>query len=251
MSEKLHKVLADAGLGSRRQIERWISEGRVTVDDRKAKVGDRVLRGVAVKVDGRPVAIRCETQAPRVLVYHKPSGEICTRQDPQQRPTVFRHLPTLPTGRWICVGRLDLNTSGLLLFTNRGELADRLMHPRTGIEREYLVRITPPLTGQQKSRLKRGVDLDGQPARVDRLDELRQGSGRNRWYRMVLTEGRYREIRRLCKSVGVTVSRLVRVRYGTVQLPRDQRPGVWRELDKGAIDRLVAVTQRGSDQPPA
>jgi len=241
VSEKLHKVLADAGLGSRRQIERWIAEGRVTVDDRKAHVGERVVRGVAIKVDGRPVSVRGEIQAPRVLLYHKPTGEICTRRDPQDRPTVFRHLPDLRTGRWICVGRLDLNTSGLLLFTNSGGLADRLMHPRAGIEREYLVRVTPPLTSEQKARLTRGLDLDGELARVDQLTDLRRGGGRNRWYRMVLTRGRYREIRRLCAAVGVAVSRLMRVRYGTVRLPRDQRPGVWQELDGGAVERLLAA----------
>lgn len=245
VNEKLHKVLADAGLGSRREIERWIAQGRVTVNNHPARIGQRVDQGARIKLDGRAIKwVRSSLRAPRVLAYHKPVGEICTRLDPDQRPTVFHRLPKLITGRWICVGRLDINTSGLLLFTDQGALADLLMHPRTGIEREYVVRVNPALTESARTQLLRGVNLDNRNARIIRLEELRQGSGRNQWYRMVLTEGRYREVRRLCDRVGVSVSRLARVRFGSVHLDRSQAPGSWRELNDAETRRLVRSTER-------
>jgi len=217
--------LAAAGLGSRRQIETWIEAGRVAVGGRMAKLGDRATPGDAITVDGQPVSLS-PAAASRVLLYHKPEGELVTRSDPEGRPTVFAKLPP---GRWIAVGRLDLNSAGLLLFTDDGELANRLMHPRYGIEREYQVRVHGPV---DLERLRRGVHLEDGEAAFDVIEPVdpRAGGSANRWYRVMLKEGRNREVRRMFEAVGARVSRLIRIRYGPIELPRDLAPGRWREV---------------------
>lgn len=231
MTEKLQKVLARAGLGSRRQIERWIEEGRLTVDGAPAHLGQRVGPESRIALDGRPVPLERLAPRHRILIYHKPEGEVCTRRDPEGRPTVFEHLPSLRAGRWITVGRLDVNSSGLLLVTDDGELANRLMHPSSGIEREYAVRVFGEVEESAVRRLTEGVMLEDGPARFESV-RFAGGSGANRWYHVVLKEGRKREVRRLWEAVGAQVSRLIRVRYGPVTLPRRLRPGKWQALDK-------------------
>jgi 23S rRNA pseudouridine2605 synthase len=221
-------------LGSRREIEGWIAAGRVTLNGSVAKLGDRAGPADTVLVDGRAVE-RAGASTPRVLLYNKPVGELVTRDDPQGRRTVFA---SLPPGRWIAVGRLDLNSSGLLLLTDSGELANRLMHPRYEMEREYHARVRGELTRQERERLLAGVTLDDGPARFDRIDELKPGEGSNRWYRVVLREGRNREVRRLFEALGHPVSRLARVRYGPVELPRDLASGRWRELPAKTVNGL-------------
>jgi 23S rRNA pseudouridine2605 synthase len=218
-------VLAAAGLGSRREIEGWISAGRVTVNGQVATLGDRAGIADVVAVDGKPVELRREAN-PRVLIYNKPVGELVTRSDPEGRPTVFSRLPP---GRWIAVGRLDLNSSGLLLFTDSGELANQLMHPRYELEREYLARVQG-LRIENLEKLRRGVDLEDGPARFEGIESQGKSQGANRWYRVALREGRNREVRRLFEAVGAKVSRLLRVRYGPIALPRDLAAGQWREL---------------------
>lgn len=242
---RLQKHLADLGFGSRRQIETWIEAGRISVNGKKAELGIRVGEGDVVRVDGQRVdktkSVRGDQ--PRVLCYHKPVGEICSRHDEQGRVSVFRALPSLNNGRWINVGRLDLNTSGLLLFANDGELCHRLMHPSREIDREYAVRIRGEVKPATLRALRAGVKLEDGTARF-RSIEKRGGSGANVWYHVVLTEGRTREVRRLWESQNVQVSRLIRVRYGPVPLPRDQRAGVWRELDANnvrALQRIVGL----------
>jgi len=230
-AERLQKLLAAAGLGSRREIEGWIAAGRVTVNGQAARLGDRAGPGDAVAVDGKTVQHAKATQ-PRVLLYHKPVGELVTRSDPEGRRTVF---DSLPQGRWLAVGRLDLNSSGLLLLTDSGELANRLMHPRYELEREYLARIRGPLQRSEQERLLEGIPLDGVPARFESIRSERESKGTNRWYRVVLKEGRNREVRRLFEALGHAVSRLVRVRYGPVELPADLAPGRWRELRNPVI----------------
>jgi 23S rRNA pseudouridine2605 synthase len=224
-------VLAAAGLGSRREIETWIAAGRVAVNGKVAQLGDRAAPGDAILVDGKPV-VRPETFQPRVLLYHKPVGELVTRSDPQGRATVFEQLPP---GRWVAVGRLDLNSSGLLLLTDSGELANRLMHPRYGLEREYIVRIRGALQAYEERKLLQGIPLDGVPARFESVRSDRESEGTNRWYRVVLKEGRNREVRRLFEALGHPVSRLVRVRYGPLELPADLAPGRWIELRNPVI----------------
>ena len=237
-SEKLHKVLARAGLGSRREIEGWISQGRVSVDGRPAALGDRVQGRERVRVDGRVVRVPEGQAEVRVLLYHKPVGEVCTRRDPEGRPSVFARLPRCPGSRWVAAGRLDLNTSGLLLFTNDGELAQRLMHPSREIPREYAARVRSELTAESRSRLLRGVELEDGPARFDSIEDAGGGAS-NRWYKVVLREGRNREVRRLWESQGVTVSRLVRVRFGPIALPRGLRPGRFEHLDRDDCAALL------------
>jgi 23S rRNA pseudouridine2605 synthase len=215
---RLQKVLAEAGLGSRRTLEVWISDGRVRVNGQIAKLGDRVLPSDRISVDGEPLKRRSSRRAEiRVLAYHKPEGEVVTRRDPDGRPTIFRSLPGIRDGRWITVGRLDLNTAGLLLVTNHGELANRLMHPARQVEREYAVRIHGDVPDHALERLVQGVELDDGPARFEEIVES-GGSGQNRWYHVLLLEGRNREVRRLWEAVGCAVSRLKRVRYGNVIL---------------------------------
>lgn len=221
-------------MGSRREIEGWIAAGRITLNGQIAKLGDRAGPSDSILVDGRPVE-RPPPSVPRVLLYHKPVGELVTRKDPGGRRTVFA---SLPPGRWIAVGRLDLNSSGLLLLTESGELANQLMHPRYGLEREYLARVKGELNRAELAQLRQGILLDGIPARFERIEGHRQGAGANRWYRVVLQEGRNREVRRLFEALGHRVSRLWRVRYGPVELPRDLAPGKWRELPAKAVNGL-------------
>ena len=235
--EKLQKVLARAGLGSRRQIEQWIVEGRITVDGAVATLGARVTPNQTIRVDGRNVPTHAIQSRPRILIYHKPEGEVCTRSDPQGRPTVFEKLPALRGARWIVVGRLDYNTSGLLLFTTDGELANRLMHPSHEIEREYAVRVLGKVSDEMLARLKQGVMLEDGPAHFDSVAEA-GGAGANRWYHVVLKEGRNREVRRLWEAVGVKVSRLIRVRFGPVQLPPHFHAGRTVEMEAAAADAL-------------
>jgi 23S rRNA pseudouridine2605 synthase len=233
VSERLQKLLAAAGHGSRRQIEQWIREGRLTVGDHVATLGERAGAGDDIRLDGAPLRLAAMQSVRReVLLYHKPEGEMTTRSDPQGRPTVFERLPAPRQGRWVVIGRLDVNTTGLLLFTNDGALAHRLMHPGSEVEREYLVRvrgIPPPAVLE---RLRAGVVLEDGPARFDAIEPVpgHDGAGHS-WFRVILHEGRNREVRRLWQAAGFEVSRLSRLRYGTVELPRDLRPGQWRLLD--------------------
>ena len=227
-------MLAAAGLGSRREIETWIAAGRVALNGRIAKLGDRAGPGDTITVDGKVVQ-QARKASPRVLLYHKPVGELVTRSDPAGRRTVF---DSLPQGRWVAVGRLDLNSAGLLLVTDSGELANRLMHPRYEIEREYLARVRGALKPEEIERLLKGIPLDGVPARFESLREDRRGEGTNRWYRVVLREGRNREVRRLFEALDHPVSRLVRVRYGPLALPADLALGAWRELAPERVAEL-------------
>lgn len=228
-SEKLHKVLADAGIGSRRDMEELIIAGRVSVNGQPAHIGQRVMPSDQVRVNGKPLARKQPGRPPRVLLYHKPAGEIVSQDDPDNRPTVFDKLPKVAGSRWIAVGRLDFNTEGLLIFSTSGELANRLMHPRYEVEREYAVRILGELNEEQKRKLLEGVELDDGPARFARLEEA-GGEGANRWYRAVISEGRNREVRRMFAAVGLEVSRLIRIRYGAIQLPRSLGRGRYSEL---------------------
>ena len=238
--EKLQKILAGAGIGSRREMERWISEGRVAVNGEKASLGDRASATDRISVDGRPVKLdNYASKVRRVIAYNKPEGEICSRSDPEGRPTVFDRLPKLSGERWIAVGRLDLNTSGLILFTTDGELASRLMHPSHEIEREYAVRVMGNVTEQKVKKLFEGVELEDGPARfTDIVDS--GGAGINRWFHVCVMEGRNREVRRLWESQELTVSRLKRVRFANVIIPDHLRMGQWEELDKDTIDTLAA-----------
>jgi 23S rRNA pseudouridine2605 synthase len=244
MSEKLQKVLADAGLGSRREMERWIVQGRVRVNDAPANLGDRVEAGDRLSVDGRPVSRAPRSAVPRVIAYYKPEGEVCSRADPERRPTVFASLPSLPKGRWIGIGRLDIGTTGLLLFTNDGALAHRLMHPSQEVEREYAVRVLGEVTPRVLERLETGVELEDGLARFDSIEES-GGRGANRWYHVVLREGRNREVRRLWEAEGLTVSRLHRVRYGPIRLERGAKVGAVRELSRREVEALVAESDLG------
>lgn len=238
--QKLHKVLAQAGLGSRRDLEQLIIAGRVSVNGLPAHVGQRIGPGDRVKVNGKLVRFPIAGRRPRVLLYNKVEGEIVSREDPEGRPSVFDRLPRLGRSRWVPVGRLDFNTSGLLLFTTSGDLANRLMHPRYGVDREYAVRVMGQLSGAQREKLLAGVDLDDGVARFAALDDA-GGEGANRWYRVRLAEGRNREVRRLFEALGLTVSRLIRVRYGPLVLPRGLRRGAWRELAPEEVDRLLGA----------
>jgi 23S rRNA pseudouridine2605 synthase len=248
---KLHKVLAQAGLGSRLEMEQLITEGRISVNNEPAHIGQRIQFGDQIKVNGKPIRVRIAPPPARVIAYHKPVGEVVTNDDPQNRPTVFRKLPKLQQGKWQSVGRLDLNTEGLLLFTNSGELANKLMHPRFGLEREYAVRVLGALSNDEKQRLLEGVNLDDGRAQFGSIDEG-GGEGSNVWYRVTINEGRNREVRRLFESVGHAVSRLIRIRYGAMVLPRGLKRGAWLELDErdiGALGGAVGVPGLGRPQP--
>lgn len=240
MAERIQKVLANAGYGSRREIEQWIEQGRIRVNRRIATLGDRIEPGDRIYLDGKPLTRLRTAPRRRVIAYHKPIGEICSRQDPEGRPTIFDHLPPLGNGRWISVGRLDINTVGLILLTTDGELANRLMHPSAEVEREYAVRVLGEVSPEILQKLQRGVELEDGRARFDRIVDA-GGSGRNHWYHVILREGRNREVRRLWEAVGLTVSRLIRVRYGPVSLERSLRPGKWRELTPAETEALYAA----------
>jgi 23S rRNA pseudouridine2605 synthase len=247
---KLHKVLAQAGIGSRRDMEELIEQGRITVNAQVAHTGQRILRGDQIRIDGKPVRVQIAPPPTRVLAYHKPAGEVVTHDDPQNRPTVFRKLPRLSQGKWQSVGRLDINTEGLLLFTNSGELANQLMHPRFGVEREYAVRVLGTLVDEQREMLLEGVDIDGQMASFRSIEDG-GGEGVNHWYRVVITEGRNREVRRLFEAVDMAVSRLIRIRYGCVVLPRGLKRGVWVDLadeDVRALRRLTGLSEQRQGQ---
>lgn len=250
--ERLQKVLADRGLGSRREIEGWIAEGRIRVNGQLAKLGDRIVPTDRVRVDGHDVRPRRRTaERPlEIIAYHKPEGELVTRRDPERRPTVFRRLPRPKDGRWIAVGRLDINTSGLILFTTDGELANRLMHPSRELEREYAVRILGEVPPGTLERLRAGIALEDGPAHFDLVEE-RGGTGANRWYHVVLKEGRNREVRRLWEAAGCQVSRLIRVRYGNVELGRRLFPGSTRPLEEAEREALLVLAgMRAAPRPP-
>jgi 23S rRNA pseudouridine2605 synthase len=252
---RLQKLLAEAGLGSRRMIEEWIRAGRVTVGGRIAQLGARAGPGDEIRLDGKRVELPTRTgEARELLLYYKPVGEVTTRSDPAARPTVFERLPRPAHGRWVSVGRLDVNTSGLLLLTTDGELAHRLMHPSGGIEREYLVRVRGRPGPAVLRRLLEGVPLEDGPARFDRIEGGSRpgagaaagtgagtGGGSHSSFRVVLREGRYREVRRLWHAVGFEVSRLLRIRYGPIELPRDMRPGGTRALGAAGLERLAGA----------
>jgi 23S rRNA pseudouridine2605 synthase len=254
---RIQKLLADAGLGSRRNIEEWIRAGRITVDGRVAQLGDRATSADELCLDGRRLELGPSVQRgtlAELLLYHKPVGEVTTRQDPQGRPTVFERLPGLPHGRWINVGRLDVNTSGLLLFTTDGGLAHRLMHPSSEIEREYLVRVRGRPSSSVVRQLQAGVELEDGPARFDRIAEDRPARGdedpSHSTFRVVLHEGRNLEVRRLWNSVGFDVSRLLRVRYGPIELPRDLRPGTSRRAEASLVRHLEGAVRGAISRPP-
>jgi 23S rRNA pseudouridine2605 synthase len=227
-------------LGSRRQIESWIEQARLSINGRIARLGDRATLGDSIQLDGKPITLA--RRAVRVLAYHKPVGEIVTRNDPQGRSNVFERLPRLDHGKWVTVGRLDYNTSGLLLLTNSGDLANRLMHPRYSIERTYAVRVLGMLGERELERLRQGVEIGDGPAAFESI-EAAGGEGSNRWYRVRLREGRNREVRRLFEAVDRRVSRLIRVQYGPIPLPRELDPGGWRELDAAEIALLQDAPQ--------
>jgi 23S rRNA pseudouridine2605 synthase len=245
MSEKLQKVLARAGLASRRTVELWIMAGRITVDGRKALLGDRVERNAFICVDGRPVSDLIKMKPTRrVLIYNKPLGEISSRKDEKGRPTVFDNLPSLKGGRWISIGRLDANTSGLLLFTNDGEFANKLMHPSNEVEREYAVRVYGEVDRKILVKLhKEGVELEDGPAHFESI-AYSGGEGANHWFHVVLKEGRNRLVRRLWEAVDMKVSRLIRVRYGNISLPRSLHTGRWLELEEAAIESLEKLCKK-------
>ncbi len=243
-SPKLHKVLAQSGLGSRLEMEQLITEGRISVNNQPAHIGQRVQWGDQVKVNGKPLRIRIDPPPARVIAYHKPTGEVVTHDDPQNRPTVFRRLPKLYQGKWQSVGRLDLNTEGLLLFTSSGELANRLMHPRFGLEREYAVRVLGKLSNEEKQKLLDGVQLEDGMAQFGSIEDG-GGEGSNAWYRVTISEGRNREVRRMIESVGHAVSRLIRIRYGAMMLPRGLKRGAYMELDDQDINALVRAAGGG------
>lgn len=232
--------MAAAGFGSRREIEGWITAGRVSVRGQVAKLGDRAAPGDLIVLDGKEIKISPVKSNPRVIAYHKPVGELVTRRDPEGRPTVFEKLPKLSPGRWVAIGRLDFNSSGLLLFTDSGELANQLMHPRQEIEREYEIRVQGGLSEDAKRQLLSGIQLEDGPAKFLRLETItgRKDTGTNRWYRVVLAEGRNREVRRMVETVGGRVSRLVRVRFGPVLLPLDLAAGQWTELRADLVRSL-------------
>lgn len=237
MTERIQKLLAQAGVGSRREVEGWIKEGRITVNGKTAKLGDQAEEGDEIKVDGRPVTLLDVGKTVRVVAYNKPVGEVSTRNDPDGRPTVFDHLPKTRGERWVNIGRLDINTSGLLLFTTDGELANAMMHPSGGVDREYAVRVFGEVDEEMIERLKEGVMLEDGMAKFTDVQYF-DGDGLNKWYHVVVMEGKNREVRRLWESQGVTVSRLKRVRYGCVFMPARIPVGTWVELNQKEINNL-------------
>jgi 23S rRNA pseudouridine2605 synthase len=237
--ERIQKVLARGGLGSRREIERWIEDGKLLINGQMVKLGDRLHQGDRLQIKGRIVRWEKFAEQPtRVLIYHKPAGEVVTRRDPEGRPVVFTQLPKLPIGRWIAVGRLDINTQGLLLVTNNGELANRLMHPSTQMEREYAVRILGKVSETMLEKLTQGVELEDGRARFEHIT-FSGGEGANKWYHVTVTEGRNRLVRRLWESQDIVVSRLMRVRYGPVMLPEKLRSHTFFEIEGKELEQLM------------
>jgi len=232
--------MAQAGFGSRREIEAWINEGRVKLNGQTAKLGDRYTLGDQLTLDGKPVGPgRLSTKPARVLLYHKPMGEVTTVKDPEGRPTVFDNLPRARGQKWISIGRLDINTSGLIIFTTDGELANKLMHPSNNFEREYAVRVLGEVKDEVINALLKGVELEDGPAKFDRILDA-GGTGANHWYHVILREGRNREVRRMWESQGVTVSRLMRIRFGAISLPSSLKQGKWIELEEKDVKKLIA-----------
>jgi len=252
MDEKLQKVLARYGLGSRRALEEWIAAGRISVNGQVAKLGDRVDANAEILVDGKPLQIPAWTQGRlRILRYHKPAGEICSRRDPEGRPSVFDRLPRLRASRWVSIGRLDLNSEGLLLLSNDGDLANRLMHPRYGLHREYAVRVLGRLSDQQINQLLSGVELEDGPAKFLQIEDD-GGEGANHWYHVTLEEGRNREVRRMFSALNLAVSRLIRVRYGPIEMPRHLKSGYFEELPEEERAALFAeIDWQEKDDLPA
>lgn len=239
MAERIQKVLARSGVGSRREIERWINEGRLTVNGKPAQIGAQLRGGERVAVDGKPVNWSAEETLARVVMYHKPEGEVVSRDDPEGHTSVFENLPPLENGRWIAVGRLDINTSGLLLVTNHGELAQRLMHPSSEFDRVYAARVFGDFDADEAIlALKKGVELDDGKARFESV-LARGGEGKNRWFECSLKEGRYREVRRLWQAVGGEVSRLIRTRYAGIALPKNLSRGMFMDLTPNQVNQLM------------
>jgi 23S rRNA pseudouridine2605 synthase len=237
---KLHKVLAEAGMGSRREMEELIVAGRVSVNGEPAHIGQRIMPTDQVRINGKPVKRRVQTKPPRVLLYHKPTGEIVSHADPEGRPSVFDKLPPMKTAKWLAVGRLDFNTEGLLMLTTSGDLANRFMHPRYSVEREYAVRVVGELSESSRQKLLHGVELEDGPANFLRIRDG-GGEGTNHWYHVALAEGRNREVRRMFEAVGLMVSRLIRTRHGPISLPRGLRRGRWEELEEAQVRALMAA----------
>lgn len=244
--ERLHKLLAQSGIGSRREMEELIAAGRININGEAARIGQSASPGDRIKVNGKLVHLKFSNRLPRVIIYHKPEGEIVSRDDPEHRPNVFAALPRMSSGRWVAVGRLDFNTSGLLLFTTSGDLANRLMHPRYNLVREYAVRVLGVLSDEARQRLLEGIELGDGPARFDTLQEA-GGEGANHWYRISLFEGRNREVRRMFEAVGVVVSRLMRVRYGPFILPPNLKRAQVLELGEAEVKKLLG--DFGMDDP--
>jgi 23S rRNA pseudouridine2605 synthase len=236
--ERVQKALSRMGFGSRREIERWIEQGRVKVNGKVAELGVKVKDGDRTEFNGKRIVIRAPKAEVRVLIYNKPVGQVCSRKDEKGRPSVFDHLPKITNARWVSVGRLDINTSGLLLFTNNGELANRLMHPSNEVEREYAVRVRGEVTDEKLRQLKKGVSLEDGPAQFDSIEDA-GGEGANHWYHVILREGRNREVRRLWEAVDAQVSRLIRVRYANVTLPRNLRQGKTVDLELKDVKQLM------------
>ena len=249
-SQKLHKILAQAGIGSRRTMEAWIREGKVSVNGTVAGIGSRVVPSDTIRIGRRIVRWPGIHRLPRVLVYHKPEGEIVSHDDPEGRTSVFERLPQLRGAKWLAVGRLDYNTSGLLLFTTSGELANRMMHPRFAVEREYAVRIVGQLNAAQLARLEEGIQLSDGIAKCESVKD-EGGEGTNHWYRLVLKEGRNRVVRRLFEALGLTVSRLMRVRFGVVGLPPRLKRGQVSSLPAGEVKQLLEWLEQNAPQQPA
>ena len=237
MAERLQKWLAGQGLGSRREIERWITAGRISVDGELAELGVKVDGTERIEIDGKAIRMPKHEKKPRTLIYHKPPGEICTRSDPQGRRTIFESLPKVLGARWISVGRLDFQTTGLLILTTDGELANRLMHPSSELQREYVVRAFGEPTEEQLAELMQGVELEDGKAKFASL-VVTEGEGSNRSYRVSISEGRNRIVRRMFEKIACRVNRLMRVSYGPIKLPRDLRPGKYRELGEREVEVL-------------
>ncbi|MCF6323788.1 MAG: pseudouridine synthase [Gammaproteobacteria bacterium] len=239
MSERIQKALAQAGHGSRRQVEAWVQEGRITVNGKVVTPGAHITEDDKVLLDGKQLRLKFKHELPlKVILYHKPEGEICTRNDPERRATIYDNLPKLRGGRWVAVGRLDINTSGMLLLTTSGELANKLMHPSSGMEREYAVRVLGEVDRVMIKQLREGVELDDGMASFDSIRDA-GGQGANHWYHIIIKEGRKREVRRLWESQGVTVSRLIRVRFGDIILPRGLSAGKFVDLDMASLNKLL------------